>query len=98
MQLRREGKTQTGIAEMLGVSQKTISNWLGEVSNFTNVELPDTITDTKGRTQPAMKPRQALPEKEYSSDGSFETPKEMPHVGQGKGRAGGIYVTPRPLP
>lgn len=53
-QMRREGLTQTEIARTLGVSQQTVSNDLRDVTNAGNA-LPETITDSLGRKQPAKK-------------------------------------------
>ena len=49
----REGQTQAKIAATLGVSQRTVSNDLRDVSNVANDE-PATITDTLGRKQVAQ--------------------------------------------
>lgn len=55
-QMRREGLSQAEIARTLGVSQQTVSNDLRDVTNLGNEDdLPDTITDTLGRKQPAKK-------------------------------------------
>lgn len=55
--MREEGWTLRRIAETLGVGKSTVGDWLGGVSGSGHVDLPDTITDSLGREQPATKPR-----------------------------------------
>jgi len=57
MQLRAKGRPQDSIASILGVSQKTISNWLAEFSNFT-----EPIVGKDGKSYPPKKRMQ--PKKE----------------------------------
>ncbi len=60
VELRKEGWTQQRIADVLGVSQSTIRDWLRDISTSTNtnIELPATITDSLGRERPTSYQRE----------------------------------------
>lgn len=54
--LRADGLTQQRISQLTGIPQPTVSRDLG-VIQVNNDALPETITDSLGRQQPATKPR-----------------------------------------
>lgn len=58
LELRREGWTQTRIAQLLGVAQATVHYWLQEAAEQAgDAGLPAVIVDSLGRRQAASKPR-----------------------------------------
>jgi ParB-like chromosome segregation protein Spo0J len=56
-QLRVEGKTETRIAEWLGVSQATVSQWLRDLINSDELEPPKTVEGDDGKHYPTDKLR-----------------------------------------
>lgn len=74
VQLRQQGWTQTRIAQVLGVSQATVHNWLEALAP--TVELPEVILDTLGRPQAARKVRRyALEDMPASEEASEPEPE-----------------------
>ena len=50
--LREEGWTQERIAQVLGVSQSTIGNWLHEFTNSDKLRQPTTVEGKDGKRYP----------------------------------------------
>jgi transposase-like protein len=55
--LRSEGMAVRTIASTMGVPKSTVARDLVDVSHSGHVQMPETITDSLGREQPASKPR-----------------------------------------
>ncbi len=78
IQMRAEGMKQQDIAEAVGVSQQTVSNVIRDVTKTGNADLPETITDSLGREQPATKPPRERIEPAPAPD--VEEPEPDPSV------------------
>ncbi|MEW6047892.1 MAG: helix-turn-helix domain-containing protein, partial [Bacillota bacterium] len=86
LRLRQQGWTQERIAQVIGVDQSTVGRWLQDVMQMHHVDeesgkpvLPSTITDTRGRVQPARKPkRQPAPVAKEPGAGEAAVPSITP--------------------
>ena len=87
VQLRQQGWALERIAKALGVGTSTVHRWLDDVSRMENVTAAAVSTDTRGRQQPARKPR--TPDaKKAAKMATTEAASPVPEVSH----------TPGPLP
>lgn len=91
-ELRRAGMSTRAIGSALGISKDTAARDLATVADET---VPDRITGTDGREQPASRPAVTFREQQEAFEQANETP-EPPVVDTPTAPAGGSGLAPAP--